>query len=86
MPRRTSWMDVCYGAWSLGIEAATVMTLRTWKIGAGGPAAEAEISRMVSEKIEAGLALQTMALTGQLGASAPGAAAKTIGQIGRAHV
>jgi hypothetical protein len=36
-------------------------------MAAGGVAAEAEVHRMVSEKIEAGLALQALVLTGGLG-------------------
>ena len=83
MSRRNPWIDVCYGAWSLGVESAAVMALRTWKIGAGGSPATAEISRMVSEKINTGLALQALALTGGLGLSPPAAAAKAIAHYRR---
>ena len=65
-------------AWSLGIEASSVIGLRTLKIAAGGPAADAEARRMVQEKIAAALALQMKAMTGGLGATASGAAAKTL--------
>jgi hypothetical protein len=65
-------------AWSLGIEASTVIGLRTLKLAAGGAAGEAEARRMVSEKIDAGLALQTLALTGGLGFNPHGAAAKAL--------
>jgi hypothetical protein len=50
--------------WSLSLEASSVIALRALKVAAGGRAAESEARRMVSEKIEAGLALQTLALTG----------------------
>ena len=41
-------------------------------------AAENEARRMISEKIEAGFALQAMALTGGLGLTADGAASKMV--------
>ena len=44
----------------------------------GGKAAATEAQRMVSEKIEAGLALQAKALSGGLGATALSVAAKTL--------
>ena len=52
--------------------------LRTLKMAAGGPDADAERQRMVSEKIAAGLAWQALALTGGLGLTPQGAAAKTL--------
>jgi hypothetical protein len=53
------------------------------KIAAGGAAAEAETHRMVSEKIEATLALQRLALTGGLGFTTHSAAAKTLAHYRR---
>ena len=44
------------------------------KLAIGGKAAATEAQRMVSEKIEASLALQAKALSGALGATALGAA------------
>jgi hypothetical protein len=44
----------------------------------GGVAVEVEARRMVSEKIEAGLALQALALTGGLGLTASSAATKML--------
>lgn len=64
-------------SWLLGLETSSVIGLRTMKIAAGGRAAQAETTRMVSEKVEAVLALQTLALTGGLGTTAHGAATKT---------
>jgi hypothetical protein len=54
-------------AWLLCIEASSVIVSRALKIAAGGTAAEAEGRRMLSEKIEAGLSMQALALTGGLG-------------------
>jgi hypothetical protein len=53
------------------------------KIAAGGAPADMEARRMVSEKVEAGIALQTLALTGGLGFSAPHAASKAIAHYRR---
>ena len=64
--------------WSLGIDASSVIALRTLKIAAGGVAAEVEACRMVNEKIETGLALQALALTGGLGLTASSAATKML--------
>jgi hypothetical protein len=67
MMPRNPWFRAGFDAWSLGVEASSVIALRTLKILAGGAAAKREAHRMVSEKIEAGLALQALALTGALG-------------------
>ncbi len=80
---RNSWVHACYDAWSLGLEASSVVALRTMKIAAGGAASEAEARRMVSEKIEVGLTLQALALTGGLGNSAHSAASKTLAHYRR---
>src|SRR5437868_3234428 len=47
MPRN-HWFRNTFYAWSLGLEASSVIALRTLKIAAGGVAAEAETRRMVS--------------------------------------
>jgi hypothetical protein len=81
--RRNPWARGGFYAWSLGFEASSVIALRTLKIAIGGPAAEAEMRRMVIEKIEAGLTLQALALTGGLGRSAHSAATKTLADYRR---
>jgi hypothetical protein len=81
--RGNPWLRLGLDAWSLGAESAAVIGLRAMKMAAGGAAAEAEALRMVSEKVEAGLALQTMALTGGLGVTPHGAAAKTVAHYRR---
>jgi hypothetical protein len=75
---KNPWLRTGFDAWWLGFEASSVIALRTMKMISGGDAALVEARQMVSEKIEAGLALQTMALTGALGITAHGAAAKTL--------
>jgi hypothetical protein len=65
-------------AWSLGMEASSVIALRTMKLAAGGSAADSETQRMVDEKVKAGLELGALAMTGGLGLTSHGAAAKTL--------
>jgi hypothetical protein len=67
MMPKNPWLRASLDAWSLALEASTVIALRTAKLAAGTAAGEAEARRMVREKIEAGLALQALALTGGLG-------------------
>jgi hypothetical protein len=83
MMARNTWFRAGFYAWSLGLEASSVIALRTLKIAIGGRAAEAEAHRMVSEKIDAGLTLQALALTGGLGLTANSAATKTLAHYRR---
>ena len=75
---KNPWFRTGFSAWSLGLEVASVIALRTLKIAAGGVPGEAEGRQMISEKIEAGLALQALALTGGLGLTPHTAATKTL--------
>jgi hypothetical protein len=77
------WVRAGFYAWSLGVEASSVITLRMLKIGSGGAAGEAEARQMVSEKIETGLTFQAMALTGELGLTAHDAVRKTLAHYRR---
>ena len=81
--RANPWLGVGWDAWRLGMEASTVVGLRTLKIAQGGAAGQAEAERMVSEKLKAGLELQTLALTGGLGATAASASARTLAHYRR---
>jgi hypothetical protein len=83
MRNRNSWLRTCFDAWTLGVEASYVIGLRSLKIASGGPAAEAEAQRMITEKIEAGWALQTKALSGELGHTPHSAASKTLAHYQR---
>ncbi len=65
-------------AWALGLEASAVIGLRTLKIAAGGAAGDAESRRMIAEKIDAGIALQALAMSGALGLTPPAMAANTL--------
>ena len=77
------WLRITLSAWTLGLEASTVMALRTMKLAAGGAAGAAEAQRMVNEKIQAAMALQTKAMTGRLGATPHGTASKTLAHYRR---
>ena len=75
---RSSWLALYGDACLLGFEASSVIGLRAMKLAIGGKAAATEAQTMVSEKIEASLALQGKALSGGLGTTALSAAAKTL--------
>jgi hypothetical protein len=83
MMPKNPWLRASLDAWSLALEASTVIALRTAKLAAGTAAGKAEARRMVREKIEAGLALQALALTGGLGRTPNSAAAKTLAHYRR---
>jgi hypothetical protein len=80
---RNSWLRLGFNTWALGMEASSVIALRTLKILSGGAAGQAEARRMVDEKIKAGLALQSAALTGGLGYTAKGATSKVLSHYRR---
>lgn len=65
-------------AWMLGTEVSAVMMLRGLKLASGQDADGRETARMVTEKVDAALALQAMAITGSLGLSAPIALDRTL--------
>ena len=81
--RKNPWLRLGFNAWALGMEASAVIALRSLKMLSGTAAGEAEGRRMINEKIEAALALQSKALTGGLGLTAHGAASKTVAQYRR---
>jgi hypothetical protein len=62
------WISFGLKAWELGFEAQTVIALRMLRLAAGGARAEAEASRMVTEKIlaagEAQMAATMAAMNG----------------------
>jgi hypothetical protein len=81
--RPNRWIGIGFDAWLLGLEASTVIGLRTLKLAQGGAEAQAEAERMVREKLEAGLALQALAATGGLGATPASASARTVAHYRR---
>ena len=81
--RRNPWIGIGFDAWRLGMSASTVIGLRTLKIAGAGPQGEAETKRMMAEKIDAGMALQAMALRGGLGATPASASVRTLAHYQR---
>ena len=81
--RANPWFGIGLDAWRLGLEASAVMGLRTLRIAQGGAAGQAEAERMVSEKVDAAVALQVQALTGGLGVTPASASARTIAHYRR---
>jgi hypothetical protein len=75
---KNPWFRIGVEAWMLGVEASSVIGLRAFKIAGGGAAGGAEARLMISEKIEAGWALQGKALSGALGLTAHRATARTL--------
>ena len=63
------WVGASLDAWTLGMEASTVIGLRMAKLAMGGAGADAEACRMISEKMQAAYELQMAMVTGQMGAS-----------------
>jgi len=76
--RRNPWTGMAWDAWAMGLEASSVIGLRTLKIAAGGAAAQTEINLMVGEKMTAAMTLPMMAMTGQLGANPTAVAARSL--------
>jgi len=77
------WMGIGLDAWRLGLEAQSVIALRTFKVATGGDASGAESALMVREKLASAATLQTLALTGGLGATPASAAARTLAHYRR---
>lgn len=86
MPSRekpADWFGLGLDLWMLGLESSSVIALRTWKMAAGGNAANDEAGRMIGEKIASAMALSQQAMTGQLGTSMPGIASKAVADYRR---
>ena len=72
------WLDTSF----LMADAAMVMTMRGWRMMAGGRPAVREAERMVSEKVEAGFELAGAVARGRV-KSPEGAARAAIGTYGK---
>ncbi len=81
--RGNPWIGIGLDAWRLGLEASTVIGLRSLRLSQGGAKGQAEAERMVAEKIGAAAAWQVLAMTGGLGATAASASAKTLAHYRR---
>jgi hypothetical protein len=61
------WLSFGLKAWQIGLEAQSVIALRMLRLAAGGVRAEAEASRMVTEKIMASGEAQMAAAMAAMG-------------------
>ena len=87
MPRTAptaDWTGIMLDASQLWADAGTVIALRSWRVMAGGVAAQRELEQMVSEKVAAGFELAG-ALAGGRSTSPEAAARKALRIYGR-HV
>lgn len=85
MPRTalaTDWSHIMLDASVLWAEAGAVMALRSWRVMAGGAAAQVELEQMVSEKVAAGWELAGALATGRV-RSPHAAARKALSIYGR---
>ena len=76
------WTKLMFDASLLCADAGIVMALRSWRLMAGGPAAQRELQRMFGEKTEAGFELAG-ALAGGRVKSPEGAARTALGIYGK---
>ena len=72
------WPRLMFDAWRLSVEAGGVMVLRTLALATGDAKAHREARRMVTEKAQAAVELQQLALRGALGFTAPATVGKTL--------
>ena len=76
------WSRLMFDASRLWADAGMVVALRSWRLMAGGAAAEREFGRMLSEKVEAGAELAG-ALAGGAVTSPEAAARKALTVYGK---
>lgn len=80
MTRKKSqdWPQIVFDSWMLGAEACLVIGLRGARLMSGGPEACREARLMVTEKLDAGRALSTALLSGEMGTTPRALAATTV--------
>jgi len=76
------WSRLMFDASRLWADAGMVVALRSWRMMAGGPAAQREVERMLSEKVEAGFELAGAFAGGRV-KSPEAAARKALGVYGK---
>lgn len=81
--RGNPWIKLTMDTWALGVEASSVIGLRTLKMAAGGAGAQREAALMINEKIASTVDLQMRAMTGGLGMTPHGAASRTVAHYRR---
>lgn len=64
-----AWTSAGLDFWALGAEVASVVSLRLFRIAAGGASAVEEVELMITEKALAAVELQSQYMTGAIGLS-----------------
>ena len=83
MAPRNPWLDLSLNAMKLGLESQTVIALRVMQASIGGPAAQKELSRMVSEKIETCFEISGQMMGAGLDVLGPGPSARAVAHVRR---
>ena len=78
------WSRLMFDASRLWADAGMVVALRSWRMMAGGPAAQREFEQMIGEKVEAGYELAGALAGGRV--KSPHAAARRALTIYGKHV
>jgi hypothetical protein len=55
------WFSLIFQTMQMGFEAQSVIALRMMRFAAGGPAAQTEARRMITDKVAAGVEMQAVA-------------------------
>lgn len=76
-------MNIGLDMWTLGMESASVIGLRTMKLAQGGPAAEREAELMVAEKMATAFDVQVKLMTGGFGLNPATATSRAVGTYAR---
>ena len=77
------WFGIGFDMWSLGVESASVMGLRTVALAQGGAAARREAQLMVSEKLSTALNVQLQWMTGGFGFNPATATSRAVNEYTR---
>lgn len=77
------WLGIGFDMWSLGMDSASVIGLRTMKLAQGGGAAGKEAELMVAEKMATAFDVQMRLMTGGFGLDPATATRKAVGEYAR---
>jgi hypothetical protein len=80
------WLELSVEAFWLGVDAQNVVALRLLRVASGGPRAQTELNRMVTEKIAAIAEAQGAATTAFMSGSKDHATAGKVLNVFKKHV
>lgn len=82
-PAEKTWPALAFDSWLLMGEASTVIWLRSMRLMMGGPLANREAQRMISEKLTTGMTLMPALMAGGMTQSAEALSAATLAHYAR---